>query len=91
MQIAKMNMRPFKERGMREERKISRRTCVLWESPYDRCRQENIGGNNEESKLGTRCDSARVDGLRRKQEGRVRGGDKDRFCRNGGGRYGGHE
>ena len=34
-------------------------------TPMIEAKTENIGGNNEESKLGNRCDSNRFDGLRR--------------------------
>ena len=34
-------------------------------APMIEAKTENIGGSNEESKLGNRCDSTRFDGLRR--------------------------
>lgn len=57
---------PYKGREMRG--KNAKKVFVLafyGKAPMIEAKTENIGGNNEESKLGNRCDRARFDGLRR--------------------------
>lgn len=63
---AKFVLYPYKGREMRE--KSAKKVFVLafyGKAPMIEAKTENIRGNNEESKLGNRCDNARFDGLRR--------------------------